>query len=325
MIELGLDVEDLADTRFVISPLAEAALSLRIWLLPHYYALQQPWLRSAAAALGDLDIGLLLALVGTYRAVPDFLTARPDDPLPDFAAELERVRRVPPDKIVADVRVALQGRPASDVLAAELDRPARFRDRLAELLAAYWDAVLAPHWPRMRGVLEADLLYRSQRLARGGARLLFADLHPAIRWRAGKLSLDLAYPHTDLRVPITGRGLVLRPAVFLRTPDHPLGADEPPYVSYPVRGVATVWETGPPVRPGVLNDLIGRPKATLLACLDGPATTTDLARRLGVTPGAVSQHLAVLRDAGLVTRSRAGRSVLYARTSLGDRLLRQPS
>ncbi|WP_026413190.1 ArsR/SmtB family transcription factor [Actinomadura oligospora] len=325
MIELRLDVEDLADTRFVISPLAEAALSLRVWLLPHYYALQLPWLRSAAGELGDLDIRLLLALVGTHRAVPDFLTARPDDPLPDFAAELDRVRRVPPDKIAADVHVALQGRPAPAVLAAELDRPARFRDRLADLLAAYWDAVLAPHWPRMRGVLEADLLYRAQRLARGGARLLFADLHPAIRWRAGKLSLDLSYPHTELRIPITGRGLVLMPAVFLRTPGLPLGADEPPLVSYPARGIATVWETTPPVRPGVLTDLIGRPKATLLACLDGPATTTDLARRLGVTPGAVSQHLAVLHDAGLVTRSRTGRSVLYARTTLGDHLLQPPS
>ncbi|MFC5182618.1 ArsR/SmtB family transcription factor [Actinomadura harenae] len=322
MIELRLDVEDLADTRLVISPLAEAALSLRIWLLPHYYALQLPWLRSATAALGDLDIGLLLALVGTHRAVPDFLTGRPDDPLPDFAAELDRVRRVPPGKLAADIRAALQGRPAPAVLAAGLERPARLRDHLADLLAAYWDAVLAPHWPRMRGVLEADLLYRAQRLARGGARLLFADLDPAIRWRSGMLSLDLSYPHPEVRIPVTGRGLVLMPAVFVRTPSLPLSTDEPPLVSYPARGVATVWETAPPARPGVLTDLVGRPKATLLACLDGPATTTDLARRLGVTPGAVSQHLAVLRDAGLVTRARAGRSVLYARTPLGDRLLR---
>ncbi|GLW12926.1 hypothetical protein Misp01_80540 [Microtetraspora sp. NBRC 13810] len=35
----------------------------------------------------------------------------------------------------------------------------------------------------------------------------------------------------------------------------------------------------------------------------------------------MSQHLTVLRDAGLVTAHRAGRSVLYARTAVADSLL----
>jgi DNA-binding transcriptional ArsR family regulator len=36
----------------------------------------------------------------------------------------------------------------------------------------------------------------------------------------------------------------------------------------------------------------------------------------------VSAHLAVLRDAGLVTGRRDGRQVLYGRTRAGDQLLR---
>ncbi|MFB9836425.1 ArsR/SmtB family transcription factor [Actinoallomurus acaciae] len=51
--------------------------------------------------------------------------------------------------------------------------------------------------------------------------------------------------------------------------------------------------------------------------MPGPASTLDLAERLGVTPGAVSRHLSVLHGAGLVTRAR----VLYARSELGSRLL----
>jgi DNA-binding transcriptional ArsR family regulator len=37
--------------------------------------------------------------------------------------------------------------------------------------------------------------------------------------------------------------------------------------------------------------------------------------------GSVGGHLAVLLEAGLVTRRRAGRSVLYVRTPLGNRLV----
>ena len=46
---------------------------------------------------------------------------------------------------------------------------------------------------------------------------------------------------------------------------------------------------------------------SVLGALRSPATTSALARRFGVTPGAVSQHLAVLRRSGLVDRQRSGR------------------
>jgi DNA-binding MarR family transcriptional regulator len=55
--------------------------------------------------------------------------------------------------------------------------------------------------------------------------------------------------------------------------------------------------------------------------LRSPATTTALARQLGVTPSAVSQHLAALHRRGLIERQRSGRSVLYATTDLGLALL----
>ena len=42
---------------------------------------------------------------------------------------------------------------------------------------------------------------------------------------------------------------------------------------------------------------------------------------LGLTAGGVSQHLGVLRDAGLVCGRRVGRSVLYLRSAEGDTLV----
>ena len=69
-----------------------------------------------------------------------------------------------------------------------------------------------------------------------------------------------------------------------------------------------------------LASLIGAPRAQLLEMLAEPLPTVEIARRLRVTPSAVSQHLKVLHAAGLVTRARDGRQVLYRRSPLGDQL-----
>ncbi|MFD0327965.1 winged helix-turn-helix domain-containing protein [Streptacidiphilus monticola] len=80
-------------------------------------------------------------------------------------------------------------------------------------------------------------------------------------------------------------------------------------------------ESAAPVSPDALSALLGRSRARVLAALDSPASTTQLARSLGFAPGAVADHLAVLRAAGLLTRARAGRSVLYRRTPMGEALM----
>jgi DNA-binding transcriptional ArsR family regulator len=59
----------------------------------------------------------------------------------------------------------------------------------------------------------------------------------------------------------------------------------------------------------------------VLAGADAPVSTTELARRLRITPGGASQHLSALAAAGLVSRRREGREVLYLRTPLAESLL----
>ncbi|NBH04030.1 winged helix-turn-helix domain-containing protein, partial [Amycolatopsis sp. SID8362] len=51
------------------------------------------------------------------------------------------------------------------------------------------------------------------------------------------------------------------------------------------------------------------------------ASTAELARRTGLSAGAVSQHLGALKAAGLVSGHRAGRHVLYARTRAAEVLV----
>jgi DNA-binding transcriptional ArsR family regulator len=72
---------------------------------------------------------------------------------------------------------------------------------------------------------------------------------------------------------------------------------------------------------GVLDELVGDTRAAILRALEIPMTTTEVASRLGVTPGAVSQQLAMLRRAGVVDAHRSGRGVYSELTPLGTSLL----
>ena len=122
-------------------------------------------------------------------------------------------------------------------------------------------------------------------------------------------------------VELAGRGLLLVPAAF--TPGKPAAMTEAewqPTVIYPARGIALLWESAS-CPPDALAKVMGKGRAALLADLDAPRTTTDLAHRLEMTPGGISQHLGALKEAGLVTAQRNGRSVLYCRSALADELV----
>ncbi|GLY84931.1 ArsR/SmtB family transcription factor [Actinoallomurus iriomotensis] len=322
MISFVLGVEDLADTRFALSPLHETVLSLRVLRDPSLSALHLPWRRSVLAVIGALDTELLMSLVGPRRTLPDFLTPRPVTFAAAFEDELAVVRRTDPDLVRRDLLAAHAPDPVPAALREAADGDdasvAALRDAICALLRRYWELAIEPGWPRMRLVLEADMTYRARRLAVGGARLLFADMHPNLRWHDGVLHIDKMISRH--RVTAAGRGLLLVPSVFSHKPAPPVSPEEPPMLAYPSRGVATLWAAAPPADATALASLIGPPRARLLGLLEEPLPTVEIARRLRVTPSAVSQHLRVLYATGLVTRARDGRQVLYRRSELGDRL-----
>ena len=124
----------------------------------------------------------------------------------------------------------------------------------------------------------------------------------------------------DHTVAAAGRGLLLTPSIFAYKPVPPLDPGEPPSLGYPSRGIGTLWSPPPQPDPTALVDLLGRTRTLLLQMLEEPLPTVEIARRLKVTPSAVSQHLQVLHATGLVTRARDRRHVLYRRTQTGDQL-----
>jgi hypothetical protein len=86
------------------------------------------------------------------------------------------------------------------------------------------------------------------------------------------------------------------------------------------RAVGTLWERRDAAGNGLVR-LLGRSRAQLLAHTHSPSTTTQLAACTGLSLGAVSRHLAILRDTGLVTSHRYRREVNYTASDLGIALL----
>jgi len=225
----------------------------------------------------------------------------------------------PPERVRFELRRAYEGRALPAVLEPLLRDPARELPALADLVRGYWEHALAPHWPRIRAVLEGDILYRARQLADGGAQALFADIHPEVSFVDD--TLRIAMPH-DVAADLGGRGMVFVPSAF--TWPRPATAVEPPYAPflvYPARGIGALWEPERPTPARALAALLGPRRATVLVALEAPRSTTELARALELSPGSVSQHLSVLRDAGLVHGHRVGRAVLYARSEKGESLV----
>jgi DNA-binding transcriptional ArsR family regulator len=312
--------EDLLRTRFAISPLFEATASLRALQDPASASIHLPWIREARERTRGLELDLLHALVPGRGYHPDFIAPPPASPLPDVAEEIERVRRTP----AAQVRKELEwtypdGLPA--VVRPLAENPRRELKRLAGMIAAYWEAAIAPFWERIRAVLDDDIAYRARQLTESGAIAVFWDLHPEVQYRGGALEVERP---VEADVELSGRGLLLAPSAFI-WPKSGAMFDPPwqPTLLYPPRGVGQLWA---PERsdPHALAGLIGARRAEILGALDREASTIDLSRRLKASPAGVSEHLQVLRRAGLVRPRRQGASVFYARTAAGDGLLTAP-
>jgi DNA-binding transcriptional ArsR family regulator len=337
---LELDVADLAATRFAISPLGETLRAVALLGLASPPAVNRPWVRWARQELDrrPLRLARLWPLVVTDRPTwPEFLLPAPAGKSPSLDAELARLCATPDEAVRASLRRGFGALgPGSSPsgsspsgswpqTATELfDRPRESLAEIAAELAEGHDRLIAPHWERLRSVLDADIAYRAGLLAGGGARSLFGDLHPGLRWSAGKLFMSDAEQGTGWRVTLGPDGLVLMPSVFI-WPDWSVKrmTSTQTTLFYPARGTGSVWDEADLRLPDRARDLeavealLGTPRARLLGALRSPATTSALARRLGVTPSAVSQHLAVLHRGGLVDRQRSGRTVLYQASVLG--------
>ncbi|WCD91331.1 hypothetical protein KPP03845_200292 (plasmid) [Streptomyces xanthophaeus] len=328
LAELAFSTSDLAQVRFAVSPMWEIAPSFRLLTSAAAHPIHRTWadqVRPRLVAAG-LDRGWLAELIppaGGY--VPDFLNPAPAGPAPTPAAERDAILASPADRVRQDLDhlARHQGHLGPRLRTLRADPLTRLA-RVTEEIETYWELALAPYWARIQAVLDTDILYRARMIAARGAGRLFNDLHTSVSWDDD--GLHLARRKQPLTRNTAGAGLLLIPSAFtgpgLRTRTTP---PDPPQLAYPARGVGSLWKTRPAPRADALAAVLGRSRTLLLIELDTPASTTQLAHRTGLSPAGVSQYLTALRNTGLVSAHRAGRSVLYARTTTAETLLQTAS
>lgn len=320
MTVLRLTAQALAHSRFALSPLAETLGSMRVLLDPCTDPWVRPWhtehapnFRSALKADPFAHGFVGLTFAGPW--LPHLVVHPPEGGMTTtLANELETLAATPDEAVLADLKDTVQRTRTDDDL-AWLDGH-DWAPRVADLLQQVWTRHVEPDWPRRRALLERDVTHRAGLLAAHG-------------WPRAleKMSRRSAWVDTDTIRFSDQPG-----------PDHVVGDDgmlfvpvsatagtwlceapgQPPALVYPARGAAA---TTPLPDDQALDRLVGSGRAGLLRELDRPATPTGLAAALDVSLGTVGGHLAVLRDAGLVTGTRSARRVVYRRTDLGDQLV----
>jgi DNA-binding transcriptional ArsR family regulator len=320
MAVLELTPADLATTRFALSPMAELTGALQVlggrYLPPgmgNWTA--QARQRYQALRRADPALAALTDLLCVTTWIPDFLSVPSPGMDTTFAGEIAAIRSTPATRARADLLRSSAERP----LAPALDRP-DIPAAIAGTLQAAWEQLLAPDWPRLRAILERDVVHRAGLLATYGWARAFDSLAVTLRWKPdGRIEIHAL---TGPSHRIQGAQLTLVPNGF---GGEWLALDPPRAYAfiYPARGTAALWEAAPPAPDGV-DRLIGRSRALLLRALHDPASTSQLSRQLAMSLAGTSTHLSILRQAGLVTRARAGRTVLYRRTPLGDALADNP-
>jgi DNA-binding transcriptional ArsR family regulator len=295
---LRLSPRALTRCRFAVSPLAETVGTL-LDLERAGHAGFRRWRDRSAVRRGLFDLS------ARTKYLPDPLAVPPDGGLRTrLADELTLVAGFSDPAVRESVGLAVE--------ACWGDRPdtawvaeSGLAKLIAEDLAEAWELFVLPDWPRRRAILERDIAYRTELLAADGWRAVVETIARNTAWATDDA---IAFGRPGYPDRIIDDGIVFVPhtqGIGTWTCEFP-----PPRfaMTYPARGRAAEVDAAAGAD---LARLVGDGRARVLLELRVPATSTELARILGVSLGTVSAHLAALRSAGTIAGVRSGRTVRY--------------
>ncbi|WP_205302488.1 ArsR/SmtB family transcription factor [Nonomuraea montanisoli] len=255
----------------------------------------------------------VLVPAGPY--FPDFLT--PYEGLRGLDSGLAALLRTPKRRLAAELRLLARHRTLPRWVRPIAEGNALALEHLGAALRDYHETAIAPFRELVGAAVDADRACRTRALLRGGVEGLFAGFAPLMRWSPPVLETEYV---VDQDLVLGGRGLRLVPSYFCQRAPLTLADPElPPVLIYPIEQRHR-WRPAVNRRAG-LDALMGANRSAVLHALGRSATTTQLARMLGISATAASRHATALREAGLVDTRRDGNAVLHTLTRLGTALL----
>ncbi|HVA90681.1 MAG TPA: DUF5937 family protein [Chloroflexota bacterium] len=327
---------------FAYSPLLEAVLSLHVLVEPKHHPVQHPWVRAMRGLSPALkrEIG---AFSFAYRSyLPAFLLPVATGEFPTFDDEITRLRALPPEMISFEFteplvggiiardparlddpaaraavweRAAPLGPVTNQLIQLALDDPDALRERFIALLSGYWDAAFHAEWRCVEAVVAQSVGEAGRQIAAEGLYAFLRGLWPEVRVDPGaeRFWLERTHEHEVSIEPETP--FVLTPSVYV-WPHVRVNCDPPwpPGLVFPAAGI--VRATRAPIPPealvGVLRALADDTRLRALRFIaERPRSTQELAPLVGITEAALSKHLRLLAEAGVLRAQREGYYVLY--------------
>lgn len=316
MLRLHLSSEDLLRTTLAAapSPAWEITQSLRLLRRTGPAPRLTRWCSDAPVRIVPSMRPLLDLIPARSTYVPDFLT--PPIPESDVDSIIDAVLSTPLARLRAELAPLLRAGLLPSRVEPLYSGDGDALRQLGLAIRAYHAELIAPRWRALTARVAADLALRSHQLATGGLERVLDTLDPQARWDTPTLSFGCRTgDHVDVR--LHGRGLVLLPTVFTDSSMLMLSPEGPAVLAYP----AALDDPTPAPEAGLVA-LLGRTRAAILVAAELGGSTTELARRVGVSVASASQHAGVLRASGLIATRRTGPAVRHTLTPLGENLLR---
>jgi hypothetical protein len=322
MISIYFPTQQPVNLRFAFSPLLETATAYHLLRHPFRPGIYDAWAEEVQRALYGVELPFMDAVILPRYYVADFLTLPPPAPRTDFEAELANMLATPAEFVQDNIRYAIEVGGESEARDYFLAYPSEALHCLVDELRLFWQRAIAHYWSRMLSVLENDVLYRARMLAIEGAESVINHLHPIAHYEPGVVKLDKQHRSKySLEFHSDSTTLALVPSAFitssLRWQVYPVSQ---PMLNYPMRG-GGLWYSAPPQTNEALEITLGEGRARVFIALRDAASTGELARQLHLTAGAVSQHLGLLKRAGLIESHRSGHHVFHRLSERGEKLI----
>lgn len=275
------------------------------------------WRQAVRSQLRTRDVETLSPLADPRTTGwPEVLTL--GDPAPgvrSFETDLDAILAIDSGQFLAQLDDGW-GERADSWRAARKD-PRRWIRDYASTIRRVWN-VVEPLWARARPRLDREPERVGAAMALGAVGQCIDTLHPRSSIKRGEWCFAAqGRARWGIAKDFIVSPLVAEDAVTLAVDE---ASTTLTHMSYPLPGAW--WAFGdehPP--PASLAGLLGAQRARILLRLERPATVGEVASAMYATQGAATYQLRALESAGLVTRSRRGRSVAVERTDRGTKLL----